>query len=87
MTDLELNKFLQSDNVMDYDIRIRGNTKLYLVWIYLWGLEDFIELLKSAGEDFTESYEANFADDWICVDLGDFGLSNDLDEIFGKETA
>lgn len=85
MSDLELYKFLQSDNVMDYDIRIKGKSKLYLVWLYFEGLKKFVKLMKSAGESFTESYEVQLTDDYICVDLGDFELDNNLDTVFERK--
>lgn len=79
MTELELYKFLRSSNVSCFRIDERETKPdMYLVWIYFWGIEDFIKLMGDYYFD-EGGLEVNLQKDCICVDLNEFCI-DDIDE-------
>lgn len=85
--ELDLYKFLQSSNVSCYEATEWDKEKHYLVWLYFWGIADFVKLMEGFGVDFSDGgYDVNLQSDGVCVDLNDLYLYDiDLDKVFDME--
>lgn len=68
--ELDLYKFLQSNNVFSYESTEWEGEKYYLVWLYYWGIADFANLMEKLGADLSAGgCDAKIQSDGICVDL------------------